>query len=309
MQVIVALALVAMLIKVVERWVPQTIYRFVVLLYVVIPFGALGYALWAYWGDWVGPREVALFLGFALLTGIGTGVGYHRLLTHHSFETRPSLKAFLIILGTMAIPTRPIDFAANHLKHHAFADREGDPHSPMDGLFHAHIGWILKSPPAERERYCKKLLADKVVMFVDRTTVLWFFLGLLIPYLIAGWPGLLWGGLIRYGYHNHVTFAVNSICHTFGARPFETTDESRNNWLIGLLAFGEGWHNNHHAFPAMAYHGMGWRQFDLNSLVIRLLAAVGLAWNVKQPSTELIERRRAQLRQASMAGVVPSTGD
>jgi stearoyl-CoA desaturase (delta-9 desaturase) len=100
--------------------------------------------------------------------------------------------------------------------------------------------------------------------------------------------------LIRYGYHNHVTFSVNSICHTFGARPFATHDESRNNWVVGLLAFGEGWHNNHHAFPGMAYHGMGWRQFDLNGLVIRGLTAIGLAWNVKQPSSELIARRLAQ---------------
>jgi stearoyl-CoA desaturase (delta-9 desaturase) len=124
--------------------------------------------------------------------------------------------------------------------------------------------------------------------------MLWFGLGLLVPWLIAGWDGLLWGGLIRLGYHNQVTFAVNSICHTFGEQPFDTHDESRNNGLIGLLAFGEGWHNNHHAFPAMAYHGMGWRQFDLNGLVIRLLVLLGLARNAKQPSPELVERRRRQ---------------
>jgi stearoyl-CoA desaturase (delta-9 desaturase) len=137
-------------------------------------------------------------------------------------------------------------------------------------------------------------MTDPVVMFVDRTLMVWFGLGLLIPFLIAGWPGLLWGGLIRYGYHNHVTFSVNSICHTFGDRPFDTPDRSRNNWLIGLLAFGEGWHNNHHAFPGMAYHGMGARQFDLNAVVIRLLGRMGLAWNIKQPSAELIARRRTQ---------------
>ena len=291
--IIIAVTLAAILLKVAERWIPQAVYRFVILLYVIVPFAAIAYALVELWGGkWLGPRELALFIVMCLLTGIGTGTGYHRLLTHRSFETRPTIKALLLILGSMAIPTRPVDFAANHLKHHAFSDRDGDPHSPMDGLFHAHIGWIIKSPPADRERYCKKLMADPVVMFVDRTPMLWFGLGLLIPYLIGGLPGLLWGGFIRYGYHNHVTFAVNSICHTFGSRPFNTPDASRNNWLIGLLAFGEGWHNNHHAFPAMAYHGMGWRQFDLNGLSIRLLVKLGLAWNVKEPSQELVERRR-----------------
>jgi stearoyl-CoA desaturase (Delta-9 desaturase) len=311
--ILVALAVVAMLLKVFERWIPHSMSKAIVLIWVATPFLALGYALWAYWGDWIGWREVTLFVVFSLLTGIGTGVGFHRLLTHHSFETRPSIRFVLIALGTMAIPTRPIDFAANHLKHHAFADQEGDPHRPLDGLFHAHIGWILKSPAADRERYAKKLMRDPVVMAVERTTVLWFLLGLVIPYLIAGWPGLIWGGLIRYGYHNHVTFSVNSICHTFGSRPFNTPDASRNNWLIGLLAFGEGWHNNHHAFPAMAYHGMGWKQFDLNSTVIRLLVWTRLAWNVKSPSPELIERRRVQLaanREAKAASsTATATGD
>jgi stearoyl-CoA desaturase (delta-9 desaturase) len=287
-----ALVVVAVAIKILDGRLPLSVYRFGILLYVALPFLALAAAIWSGWGRWIGNRELALFVAFALLTGIGTGVGYHRLLTHRSFETRPAIRFVLIALGAMAIPTRPIDFAANHLKHHAFSDRDGDPHSPLDGLFHAHLGWILKASRPERERYCKRLLDDPVVLFVDRTPMVWFGLGLLVPYLIAGWPGLLWGGLVRYGYHNHVTFSVNSICHTFGARPFATADESRNNWLIGLLAFGEGWHNNHHAFPAMAYHGMGWRQFDLNGLVIRWLAAVGLAWNIKQPTPELIARRR-----------------
>jgi stearoyl-CoA desaturase (delta-9 desaturase) len=288
-----ALAIVAILIKVFERRIPLAVYKAGILLYVGLPIVALIYAIWTGWGRWIGNREFALFVVFALVTGIGTGVGFHRLLTHRSFETRPSVKLVLLGFGAMALPTRAVDFAANHLKHHAFSDREGDPHSPLDGLFHAHFGWILKAPTADRERYCKRLLADPVVMFVDRAPMLWFGLGLLVPYLIAGWPGLLWGGLIRLCYHNHVTFAVNSICHTFGERPFQTGDESRNNWLIGLLAFGEGWHNNHHAFPAMAVHGIGRRQIDLNGLVIRGLAVLGLAWNVKQPSPELIARRRA----------------
>lgn len=291
--VMVALVVVAALAKLFERRLPPITFKIGVVIYATLPFVALAYAIWTGWGHWIGNREFALFAVLAVLTGVGTGVGYHRLLTHRSFETSPAIRAVFVVLGAMAIPTRPVDFVATHLKHHAFSDREGDPHSPLEGLFHAHVGWILRPPRAERERYCRHLLNDRTVMLIDRTAMLWFVLGLLIPYLIAGWSGLIWGGLIRYGYHNHVTFSVNSICHTFGARPFATADQSRNNWLIGMLAFGEGWHNNHHAFPGMAYHGMDWRQFDLNGLVIRGLAATGLAWDVKQPSPELIARRRA----------------
>ena len=289
-----SVVIVAVLIKAMEHRMPLWAYKGGTLFYVAMPFLALIDAIWISWGRWIGSVELGLFLTFAFLTGIGTGVGYHRLLTHRSFETRPSIKLLLLTMGAMAIPTKPVDFAANHLKHHAFADREGDPHSPLDGLLHAHIGWILRASTPDRERYCKGLMTDPVVTFVDRTLMVWFGLGLLVPFLIAGWPGLLWGGLIRYGYHNHVTFSVNSICHTFGDRPFNTPDRSRNNWLIGLLAFGEGWHNNHHAFPGMAYHGMGARQFDLNAAVIRLLGRTGLAWNIKQPSAELVSRRRTQ---------------
>jgi stearoyl-CoA desaturase (delta-9 desaturase) len=308
-ELIAVLVIVAVAIKVFEERIPVAVYRFGTLLYVTVPFVGLVIAIWTTWGEWIGGRELTLFLVFAFLTGIGTGVGYHRLLTHHSFETRPSIKFVLLALGAMALPTRPVDFAANHLKHHAFSDRDGDPHSPLDGLFHAHLGWIFKASRPDRERYCGKLLNDRVVMFVDRTPMVWFGLGLLIPYLIAGWPGLLWGGLIRLGYHNHVTFAVNSICHTFGDRPFATSDESRNNWIVGLLAFGEGWHNNHHAFPGMAYHGLGWRQVDLNALVIRGLAGLRLAWNVKQPSPELIARRRREPTESAPPAAEPGYGD
>ena len=290
----------AVLLKAGERRL-RPFYRAAILLYVTAPFLALAYAGWWAWGHWLDGTALALFAVFALLTGIGTGVGYHRLLTHRSFDTHPAIRALLVILGEMAFPARPIDWTANHLKHHAFSDREGDPHSPLDGLWHAHVGWVFRAAPAERERYCRRLLDDPLIRVLDRTAILWFGLGLFVPYLIGGWEGLVWGGLIRYGYHNQVTFAVNSICHTFGNRPFATRDESRNNWLIGLLAFGEGWHNNHHAFPAMAYHGMGWRQFDLNGLVIRLLAAVGLAWDVKQPAPELVARRRRPLDEPAVA--------
>ncbi len=273
----------------------------VLLIFVVGPLIATVYAIVSLWNQMIGWRELSLFLVLYVATGLGVTFGYHRMLTHHSFETGPVLKAIALILAAMAVQGRAIDWAANHLKHHAFSDKEGDPHSPLEGFFHAHVGWIFSAPPADRERYAKRLLNDRLIVAIDRTFLLWVALGLLVPYLIAGWEGLLWGGLVRIAFVNHVTWAVNSVCHTFGDRPFDIKDQSRNNWLVGLLAFGEGWHHNHHAFPAMAYHGMSWRQFDLTALIIRILSRVGLVWNVKMPSAALIERRRRKLAVTSSA--------
>ena len=196
----------------------------------------------------------------------------------------------------MAVPSRPIDWAARHLEHHAHADREGDPHSPLDGFLHAHVGWIFAVQPAPRERYCRRLLEDRLVVAVDRTAELWFLSGLIVPVLIDGWRGLIWGGLVRIAVHNQTMFAVNSVCHSLGSRDFETKDSSRNNLLVSLLSFGEGWHNNHHAFPSMAVHGIGPGQPDPTGLLIRLLDRVGLIWDVKRPPAELVARRRSTWR-------------
>ena len=276
----------------------------VLVFFVVGPLIATIYAMYSLWDRMIGWTELALFLVFYVLTGLGITIGFHRLLTHKSFEVGPVIKTTFLILGSMAVQGKTIDWAANHLKHHAHADDEGDPHSPLEGFLHAHVGWLFTGPPADRERYAKKLMNDPIISFIDKTFLLWVGVGLLIPYMIAGWQGLLWGGFVRIAFVNHVTWAVNSICHTFGERPFDIKDESRNNWLIGLLAFGEGWHHNHHAFPAMAYHGMSWRQFDLSAIVIRTLEKMHLARNVKMPSAELIERRKRK-----EVAVAPSIGD
>lgn len=266
--------------------------QLVLLAFVLVPILGTIYAIIRLWHDMIGWTELSLFIGLYLLTGMGITMGYHRLLTHRSFETGPVIKATVLILGSMAVQGRAIDWASNHLKHHAHSDEEGDPHSPMEGFFHAHIGWLFSAPPADRERYGKRLMNDPVISAIDRTFLIWVALGLAIPFAIAGWEGLLWGGFVRIVLVNHVSWSVNSVCHTFGDRPFDIKDQSRNNWVLGLLAFGEGWHHNHHAFPAMAYHGMSWRQFDLTALIIRLLKRIGLVWNVKLPSAELVARRR-----------------
>lgn len=284
----------------------ERVKQAILIVFVVGPLVATASALYTLWEEWISWTELGLFLAFYFLTGLGITIGFHRLLTHRSFEVGPVLKATFLILGSMAVQGRAIDWAANHLKHHAFSDQEGDPHSPLEGFFHAHVGWLFSAPPADRERYAKKLIDDPIISFVDRTFLVWVGLGLLIPYLIGGWEGLLWGGFVRIAFVNHVTWAVNSVCHTFGDRPFDIKDMSRNNWIVGLLAFGEGWHHNHHAFPAMAYHGMSWRQFDLSAIVIRLLSKLRLARNVKMPSGDLVERRRRKLAKPA---AVPTAGD
>jgi stearoyl-CoA desaturase (Delta-9 desaturase) len=291
---IVALAVLAGVVLVLRTIMPPRATQFATLIGIVDPLIATVFAIAQLWGDWIGWTELLLFLGLFTLPGLGVTIGYHRLLTHRSFETGRAVKTSLLVLGSIGIPSRPTDFAATHLEHHANSDRPGDPHSPLDGFVHAHAGWLLDvNRPRANERYCRQLLLDPAVAFVDRTAFLWFGLGFfVIPFAVAGWSGFLWGGLVRMAFGNHLAYAVNSICHKFGSQPFATNDESRNNFAMGLLAFGEGWHNNHHAFPAAAYHGMGWRQPDLSGMVIWLLVKTGLAWNVKEPNPAIVERKR-----------------
>jgi stearoyl-CoA desaturase (Delta-9 desaturase) len=289
--VVVLLATLAA-VKTLERELPAWVVRAGLAAFVIGPLAGLAWAMWTLWERALAPVDLVLLVGFAVITGLGTSLGYHRLLTHRSFETTPWIKAAALAGGAMAVPSRPIDWAARHLEHHAHSDRDGDPHSPLDGLLHAHVGWLFAVSPAKRERYCRRLMRDPVVMLVERTALFWLALGLVVPALVDGWRGLLWGGIVRLAVHNHTMFAVNSIGHSFGSQPFATGDQSRNNRLIALLAFGEGWHNNHHAFPSMAYHGMG-RGPDATGLVIRALERAGLAWDVRGPSPAAIARRRA----------------
>jgi stearoyl-CoA desaturase (delta-9 desaturase) len=297
--VIAVLATLAV-VKVFDARLPPWVVRAAIAVFVVGPLAGLMYAMWALWQRALEPIDLVLLIVLATVTGLGTSLGYHRLLTHRSFRTTRWIEATALAAGAMAVPSRPVDWAARHLEHHAHSDGEGDPHSPVDGLLHAHVGWLFGVSPAKRERYCRRLMHDPVVMLIDRTAVLWLALGLVVPAMIDGWRGLLWGGIVRMAVHNHTMFAVNSICHSFGSQPFATGDESRNNRLIAWLAFGEGWHNNHHAFPAMAHHGMG-RGPDATGWVIRMLERAGLAWDVRCPSPEAVERHRAVPDPAAQA--------
>ena len=261
------------------------------------PLAATLYAAVPAWAGLATWKDLALLASFYLATSLGVTVGFHRMLTHRSFETNPVLRAIFLILGTWSIQGAAISWAAIHNKHHVHSDTEKDPHSPIRSFFHAHVGWLLGTERAEPERFAKAQLSDPIVMFVSRTAFWWAVLGLLLPFLIGGWSGFLWGGLVRVFLVHHVTWSVNSICHTFGQRPFKhenDPDQSTNNVAVGLLAMGEGWHNNHHAFPRSAMHGLKWWQVDFSGYTIRMLGLMGLAKNIYRVPSQVIAMRRAR---------------
>ena len=267
----------------------------------VVPFLALGVACWQTWADLLHWHDVLVFGLMYIATGLGVTVGFHRLFTHRSFATSRPVRAVFGVLGSAAIEGPVISWVADHRKHHAFSDREGDPHSPhvdhgggwsgaVKGLLHAHVGWLfIHTHRGAKERYAPDLIKDPVIKFVDRTFILWalgglgsaFCLGFAIGRSVeAGLSGLLWGGGVRMLVVHHVTYSINSLCHFFGRRNFATPDQSRNLLWLALPTFGESWHNNHHAFPTSAAHGMRKHEIDISAMVIRALEAVGLAWNV-----------------------------
>jgi stearoyl-CoA desaturase (delta-9 desaturase) len=267
----------------------------------VVPFLALGIVCWQVWNELLHWSDIAVFGILYVLTGLGVTVGFHRLFTHRSFATKPWMRGTLAVMGSAAIEGPVISWVADHRKHHAFADQPGDPHSPhvdhgdgwrgaLRGLAHAHMGWLfLHTQRGARKRYAPDLLADPVVGFVDRTFLVWALGGLAAAFglgwliggtLTAALTGLLWGGAVRLLFLHHVTYSINSLCHFFGSRRFDTGDESRNLAWLSLFSFGEAWHNNHHAFPTSAAHGMRWYELDTSSMVIRGMERVGLAWDV-----------------------------
>jgi stearoyl-CoA desaturase (Delta-9 desaturase) len=279
----------------------ETLDRFITGTVSVVPFLALGVVGWQVWASLLHWSDIAVFGILYVLTGLGVTVGFHRLFTHRSFATSSALRGIFAALGSVAIEGPVISWVADHRKHHAFADQPGDPHSPhvdhgvglrgaLRGLAHAHMGWLfLHNQRGARKRYAPDLLADPVVRFVDRTFVFWALGGLAAAFglgwliggtLSAALTGLLWGGAVRLLVLHHVTYSINSLCHFFGRKRFNTGDESRNLAWLSLLSFGEAWHNNHHAFPTSAAHGMRWWEIDIASAVIRSLERLGLAWDV-----------------------------
>ena len=282
---------------------------------ILLPFaGVVAGMLPAWRHGWLDGTQLCILVVGYVLTGLGITLGYHRLFTHRSFETYGWVRAFWMMMGALAVQKGPIEWCAAHRKHHALSDQPGDPHSPHDngpgfvnalnGFWHAHVGWILTGHiiKTDHQRYVPDLLNSRLAVFIHHTwDYVWFPLSFLIPstiaWLITGtvegaWFGFLWGGCVRIFLVQHMAFAVNSICHLIGRQDFQASDQSRNNFLCGIFSGGEGFHNNHHAFPTSARHGLQWWQPDLAWYVIRLMEATGLAWNVKRPSAAAMAEKR-----------------
>jgi len=267
----------------------------------VVPILLLGLGVWLAWGGALRWQDLMVMGVGYVLTGIGITVGFHRLFTHRSFKTSVVMRALFAVLGSAAVEGPLIEWVSNHRMHHRFSDRPGDPHSPhlasasgwrgaFLGLFHAHAGWLLRADDtAAPERYAPDLLADPVIRWIDRTFVVWVLAGLAVPFglgvallgtVTGGLEAMLWGGAVRILILHHATFSINSLCHFFGRRNFSTGDESRNLAWLALPTFGEAWHNNHHAFPTSAHHGLKRWQLDPGGWLIDGLARVGLVWDV-----------------------------
>jgi stearoyl-CoA desaturase (Delta-9 desaturase) len=277
-----------------------------------VPFAGLIVVGWQLWNDALRWSDVVVFGICYVLTGLGVTVGFHRHLTHRAFKAKPWVRATLTILGSAAIEGPVISWVADHRKHHAFADVEGDPHSPhvdhgvgwrgaLRGLLHAHVGWLfIHTHRGNKKRYAPDLLADPLIRLIDRTFLVWVLAGLAVPFALGGliggsWEtaltGLLWGGAVRMLVVHHVTYSINSLCHFFGAQAFNTGDESRNLAWLAPITFGEAWHNNHHAFPTSYEHGLRKWQLDPSRFVIRMLEKAGLVWDVVRVTPERQARK------------------
>jgi len=298
---------------------PSTLNKVILFLVVWIPLLATALGIVLLWNRMVDMSSLIVMLVMFILGGFGITIGYHRMLTHKSFHAVNWVRAFFLIIGSMTLQGPALNWAATHNQHHANSDMDGDPHSPVKSFLHGHVGWILDDFQPDIPKYAGPLLKDPLIVFISKTFLVWVGLGLLVPTLICGaigamhggglhgfemgaLQGFFWGGLVRIFLNHHVTWSVNSICHTFGGRDFETTDVSRNNFIFGILALGEGWHNNHHAFPRSAIHGMRWWQVDPSAYLIRIMEKLGWVYDVVRISPERLAKRR-------VGGVGTTEGD
>ncbi len=281
---------------------------------VVVPFIATLAAIVLLWNSWVTAADLVIAAVMYVLTAVGITVGFHRLLTHRSFQTSKPIEYTFAIFGSMAVQGPVIAWVADHRKHHAHTDEEGDPHSPhvspdggvqsvFMGLWHAHSGWLMSSQGrADWKKYAPDLYEDRGMRYINRHFGFLVYMSLAIPalaaYLISGTlagaaGGLLWGGLVRIFFVHHVTWSVNSVCHFLGSRRFDTDDRSTNVFWLALPSLGESWHHNHHAFPRSAVHGLKRWEPDPSGMIIAALEKLGLARNVIRISPER-QAERAQ---------------
>ncbi|WP_203736199.1 acyl-CoA desaturase [Catellatospora chokoriensis] len=282
-------------------------------IFVATPFVGLLAAVPIAWGWGLSGVDLTLAITTYLVSGFGIAAGYHRHLTHGSFKARRGLRIALAVAGSLAVEGSPTQWVANHRRHHAYSDREGDPHSPwrygtsvtavLKGLFHAHVGWMFRREVSNRARFAPDLVADRDIRVVDRLFGPLVAVSLLSPALIGGlvtgtWAGALsaffWAGLVRMAVLHHVTWSVNSICHVVGDRPFASKDRATNFWPLAILSFGESWHNSHHADPTGARHGVLRGQIDPAARLIWIFEKLRLARDVRWPVAERLDAKRAR---------------
>src|SRR3954452_5152899 len=296
--------------------------RVVNLLAVVLPPILISICTVLFWDQVVGISDLVVLFAMYLITGFGVTVGFHRMLTHRSFRTSKPVEYLFAAAGSMAVQGPVINWVADHRKHHAHTDEEGDPHSPhvgrgagilgaVRGLLHAHVGWLVSDHgKAERTRYARDLTEDPGMRAINRSFLWLVALGLLLPaaagYVITGrlsgaLTGLLWGGLVRIFLLPHVTWSINSICHFFGRRRFAVEDHSTNVWWLALPSFGEAWHHNHHTFPRSAQHGLSKVEttLDPSAWLIAAMERLGLVWDVVRITPE---RQHQKLADGVAAG-------
>jgi stearoyl-CoA desaturase (delta-9 desaturase) len=285
------------------------ITQFAVYLFVALPMIALIAAVPLAWGWGLNWLDVVLAVAFFYISGLGVTIGYHRHFTHGSFKAKRWMRIVLAIAGSMALQGPPIVWVADHRRHHAFSDRDGDPHSPWlfgtspvaiaKGFWHAHMGWLFDRDMTNQRRFAPDLLADRDVVWVSRLFPLWTTISLLLPAALGGlitwsWWGALtaffWAGLVRAAVLHHVTWSTNSICHMIGERPFTSRDKATNFWPLAILSFGESWHNLHHADPTCARHGAKRGQIDTSARLIRWFEQAGWVWNVRWPTPQRLAR-------------------
>ncbi|MGH3117338.1 MAG: acyl-CoA desaturase, partial [Gaiellales bacterium] len=271
-----------------------------------LPFVGFLVAIWHFWGRGISLLDAGLLLGLYFISGLGVTIGFHRLLTHQSFEAPEWVRVALAVAGSLAIEGAVISWVADHRRHHAFADKPGDPHSPhldeaegvrgvLRGLWHAHIGWFFDPEKTRKERFAPDLLKERPLRIVSALFPLWVVVSLAIAPAVAfaltrsmhaAFTAVIWGSLVRVFFLHHVTWSINSICHFYGKRPYKSGDESTNNLWMSLVSFGEGWHNNHHAFPNSAFHGLGRWEIDISGILIRAMSRLRIIRNPKVPTLD-----------------------
>jgi stearoyl-CoA desaturase (delta-9 desaturase) len=288
--------------------------------FIVVPFLAVAAAVPVAWGGWLGWTDLAIMAGMYWLTGHGITVGFHRLFTHKSYKPNRAVKVFWAVAGSMAIQGPVIRWVADHRKHHKFSDRDGDPHSPWrygtdlkaltKGFWYAHMMWLFNPEQTPQRKYAPDLMKDPDLVRISKQFPMWVAVSLLLPAVLGGlltmsWQGAVtaffWGSLVRVSLLHHVTWSVNSICHTIGERPFLSRDKSANVWWLAIPSMGESWHNLHHADPTAARHGVLKGQIDTSARVIWFMEKVGWVKDVRWPAKERIESKLVKNQQLAEA--------